>query len=78
MLVYPSLSQFDQKDVLKCICNQKMLCMDFILQMEVLVLIQCNKVNSPDYHKLTNIKDKKGRNSLLQSNIQLQVHFLHS
>ena len=76
MLVYPVPSKFDQKDILKCICNQKILRMDFITCMEVLVLLQRNKLKSPDYHKLTNIKDIIGKNSLLQSNIQLQLHSL--
>ena len=77
-LVYPVPSQFDQKDVLKGVCNQKILRMHFILRMEVLVLLQRNKLNGPDLHKLTNIKDNIGQNSLLQSNIPLQPHSLHS
>ena len=74
-LVYPVPSKYDQKDILKCICNQKILRMDFILRMEILVLLQRNKLNSPDY-RLTNIKDNIGRNSLLQSNIPPSTTFL--
>ena len=36
------------------------------------------KLDSPDYHKLTKIKDNIGQNSILQSNIPLQLHSLHS
>ena len=46
--------------------------------MEVLVLLQRDKLNSLDYHKLTNIKANIGLNSLLQNNIPLQLHSLRS
>ena len=49
------------------------MCMDFILRIEVLALLQRNKLNSPDYHELTDMKDNIGQNSLLQSNVQLQL-----
>ena len=52
--------------------------MDFILHMEVLFLLHHNKLNSPDHHKLNNIKDKIGQNCLLQSNMQRQLHSLLS
>ena len=39
----------------------------FILRMEFLVLLQRKKLNSPDNHKLTNIKDNTGQNSLYRA-----------
>ena len=48
----------------------------FILLIESIVFLQRGKVNSSDYHDLTNIMNNIGRNSLLQSNIPLQLHFL--
>ena len=87
MLVWLVPSQLDQKDILKFICNQYILCIEFILYMDVLVLQQRGKLKSPEYHKLTKIKNSMGQNSLSHSNIPFQllpfliaeqwVHFPH-
>ena len=65
-------SRFDQKDILKFIFNQYSLRMDDLLRIEALVLL--NSIAPPDNHKLNNIKNNGGLNSLLKSNIPLQLH----